>query len=73
MSALSTQQMIAEGKHKEEEKKTKSSPKWPKAKENPKLGHLKWTKLVPKDMGNSSMQPSKTQLALKKRQQAQHH
>jgi hypothetical protein len=29
--------------------------------------------LVPKDMGNGSMQPSKTKLALKKRQRAQHH
>jgi hypothetical protein len=29
--------------------------------------------LVPKDMGNSSTQPSKTKLALKKRQRAQHH
>jgi hypothetical protein len=29
--------------------------------------------LVPKDMGNGSMQPSKTKLALKKRQWAQHH
>jgi hypothetical protein len=29
--------------------------------------------LVPKDMGNSSTQISKTKLALKKRQRAQHH
>jgi hypothetical protein len=29
--------------------------------------------LVPKDMGNGSTQPSETQLALKKRQQTQHH
>jgi hypothetical protein len=29
--------------------------------------------LVPKDMGNSSTLPSKTKLALKKRQWAQHH
>jgi hypothetical protein len=29
--------------------------------------------LVPKDMGNGSMKPSKTKLALKKRQRAQHH
>jgi hypothetical protein len=29
--------------------------------------------LVPKDMGNGSTQPSKTQLVLKKRKRAQHH
>jgi hypothetical protein len=29
--------------------------------------------LVPKTMGNGSTQPSKTKLALKKRQRAQHH
>jgi hypothetical protein len=29
--------------------------------------------LVLKDMGNASTQPSKTKLALKKRQRAQHH
>jgi hypothetical protein len=29
--------------------------------------------LVPKDMGNGSTQPSKTKLALKKRQWVQHH
>jgi hypothetical protein len=34
-----------------EEEKTKSSPKWPKAKEKPKLGHLKWTKLGPQRHG----------------------
>ena len=69
---VNTNTWTAWAKEKEEEK-TKSSPKWPKAREKPKQGHLKWAtlckNLVPKDMDNVSMQPSTTQLTLKKRQQ----
>ena len=58
--------------HKDIEREEENSLKWPKAKEKPKRGHLKWAKqeqnLVPKDMGNGSTQPSKSRLALKKRQ-----
>jgi len=75
MSALSTpihEQL--EQKKKKKKRKERTHPNDQKPKKSQEPGHLKMSKnLVPKDMGNGSTQPSKTKLALKKRQRAQHH
>ena len=71
MSALSTpihEQL--EQKKKKKKRKERTHPNDQK----PRTGSFENEQnLVPKDMGNGSTQPSKTKLALKKRQRAQHH
>ena len=75
MSALSTpihEQL--EQKKKKKKRKERTHPNDQKPKKSQEPGHLKNEQnLVPKDMDNGSTQPSKTKLALKKRQRAQHH
>jgi hypothetical protein len=74
MSALSTPIHEQLEQKKKKNRKTRSSTKKPKNQRKVKIRSFKMSKnLVPKDMGNGSTQPSKTKLALKMRQRAQHH
>jgi hypothetical protein len=74
MSALSTpihEPLEQKKKKKKRKQRAQRNDQKPKKSQNRSFEMSK--NLVPKDMGNGSTQPSKTKLALKKRQWAQHH
>jgi hypothetical protein len=76
MSALSTpihEQLEQKKKKKKKKSKQRAQPNDQKSKKSQNKSFEMSKNLVPKDMGNDSTQPSKTKLALKKRQRAQHH
>jgi hypothetical protein len=60
-------------KRKRKRRENKELIQMTKSQRKAKTGSFEISNLVPKDIGNGSTQPNKTQLALKKRQQAQHH
>jgi hypothetical protein len=62
-----------EQKKKKKKRKQRAQPNDQKPKKSQNGVIWNEQNLVPKDMGNDSMQPSRTKLALKKRQRAQHH